>query len=52
MVSMAQCTALAILGGVNRAQRVYAIAFVVVVLTVVGHGTLMPRFARLKGVPS
>ncbi|HJU46741.1 MAG TPA: potassium/proton antiporter [Gaiellaceae bacterium] len=42
--------ALALLSGVPDAQHVYRVVFVVVVVSVVGQGTLVPFAARLLGV--
>jgi len=43
--------AFAVLGGVEDAQRVYGIVFVVVLVSVVGQGTLIPLVARRLGIP-
>jgi len=43
--------AFAILGGVNGANRTYGVVFVVVLLSVVVQGTLLPWVARRLGVP-
>ena len=43
--------AFAVIGGVPSARSVYGIVFVVVLLSVVGQGTLVPVVARLLGIP-
>jgi potassium/hydrogen antiporter len=43
--------AFAVLGGVPDAARVYGIVFVVVLLSVVGQGTLVPRVAEALAIP-
>src|SRR5262249_47051859 len=43
--------AFAILGGVRSADRAYGLVFVVVLLSVVVPGSLLPRAARELGVP-
>jgi potassium/hydrogen antiporter len=43
--------AFAILGGVNGADRAYGLVFVVVLLSVVAQGSLLPWVARRLGVP-
>jgi potassium/hydrogen antiporter len=43
--------AFAVLGGVAGADRVYGIVFVVVLVSVVGQGTLVPLVARALGIP-
>lgn len=43
--------AFALLGGVAGADRVYGIVFVVVLVSVVGQGTLVPFVARALGIP-
>jgi cell volume regulation protein A len=43
--------AFAVLGGVEDAQRVYGIVFVVVLASVVGQGTLVPFMARRLRIP-
>jgi potassium/hydrogen antiporter len=43
--------AFAVLGGVSEADRVYGIVFVVVLLSVLGQGTLVPRVARVLAIP-
>jgi cell volume regulation protein A len=43
--------AFAILAGVEHAQRLYGIVFVVVALSVVVQGTSIPFAASLAGVP-
>jgi cell volume regulation protein A len=43
--------AFAVLGGVPDAERVYAIVLVVVLVSVVGQGTLVPLVARALAVP-
>jgi potassium/hydrogen antiporter len=43
--------AFAILGGVHGAGRAYGVVFVVVLLSVVVQGSLLPRVARGLGVP-
>jgi cell volume regulation protein A len=43
--------AIAILGSVNREHSVYGIAFVVILLSVVGPGKLFRQLAGVKGVP-
>jgi cell volume regulation protein A len=43
--------AFALLGGVAEAERVYGVVFVVVLVSVVGQGTLMPFVARALAVP-
>src|SRR6266498_338208 len=42
--------AFAVLGDVARADRVYGIVFVVVLVSVVGQGTLVPLVARALGI--
>lgn len=43
--------AFAVLGGVTGADRVYGIVFVVVLVSVVGQGTLVPLVARVLDIP-
>jgi potassium/hydrogen antiporter len=43
--------AFALLGGVAGAERVYGVVFVVVLVSVVGQGTLVPFVARALGIP-
>jgi potassium/hydrogen antiporter len=43
--------AFAVLGDVAGADRVYGIVFVVVLVSVVGQGTLVPLVARALGIP-
>jgi cell volume regulation protein A len=43
--------AFAIIGGVDGARSVYGLVFVVVLLSVLGQGTLVPLVARSLGVP-
>jgi cell volume regulation protein A len=43
--------AFAVLGGVAGADRVYGVVFVVVLVSVVGQGTLVPRVARALAIP-
>jgi cell volume regulation protein A len=43
--------AFALLGGVAGAERVYGVVFVVVLLSVVGQGTLVPLVARRLDIP-
>jgi cell volume regulation protein A len=43
--------AFAVLGDVAGANRVYGIVFVVVLVSVVGQGTLVPLVARALGIP-
>ena len=43
--------AFAILGGVDGADNVYGLVFVVVLLSVLGQGTLVPWVARRLGIP-
>jgi cell volume regulation protein A len=43
--------AFAVLGGVPGADRVYGIVFVVVLLSVVGQGTLVPSVAKVLAIP-
>jgi potassium/hydrogen antiporter len=43
--------AFAVLGGVTGAERVYGIVFVVVLLSVIGQGTLVPLVARVVNIP-
>ncbi len=43
--------AFAVLGGVTGANRVYGIVFVVVLVSVIGQGTLVPLAARVLHVP-
>ena len=43
--------AFAILGGVDGARNVYGLVFVVVLLSVLGQGTLVPSVARRLGIP-
>jgi potassium/hydrogen antiporter len=43
--------AFALLGGVAEAERVYGVVFVVVLLSVVGQGTLVPLVARGLDIP-
>jgi len=43
--------AFAVLGEVAEADRVYGIVFVVVLVSVVGQGTLVPFVARTLGIP-
>jgi potassium/hydrogen antiporter len=43
--------AFALLGGVAGAERVYGVVFVVVLLSVVGQGTLVPLVARGLDIP-
>ena len=43
--------AFAILGGVDGADNVYGLVFVVVLLSVLGQGTLVPSVARRLGIP-
>lgn len=43
--------AFALLGGVAGAERVYGVVFVVVLVSVVGQGTLVPLVARTLGIP-
>jgi cell volume regulation protein A len=43
--------ALAFLAPVGEADRIYKLVFVVVTVSVVGQGTLLPLAARLAGVP-
>jgi cell volume regulation protein A len=43
--------AFAILGGVDGADGVYGLVFVVVLLSVLGQGTLVPSVARQLGIP-
>jgi cell volume regulation protein A len=43
--------AFAVIGGVADAQRVYGIVFVVVLVSVIGQGTLIPLAARLLAIP-
>jgi cell volume regulation protein A len=43
--------AFAVLGGVTGADRVYGIVFVVVLLSVIGQGTLVPLVARVVNIP-
>jgi len=43
--------AFAVLGGVARADLVYGVVFVVVLLSVVGQGTLVPFVAKALGIP-
>jgi cell volume regulation protein A len=42
---------LAVFGGVNDAHNVYGLVFVVVLLSVLGQGTLVPWVARRLGIP-
>jgi len=43
--------AFAVLGQVSDAERVYGIVFVVVLVSVVGQGTLVPLVAKTLGIP-
>ena len=43
--------AFAVLGGVAGSDHVYGVVFVVVLISVVGHGTLVPRVARALAIP-
>jgi cell volume regulation protein A len=43
--------AFAVLGGVAGSDRVYGVVFVVVLVSVVGQGTLVPRVARALAIP-
>jgi cell volume regulation protein A len=43
--------AFAVLGGVTGADRVYGIVFVVVLVSVIGQGTLVPLAARVLQIP-
>jgi potassium/hydrogen antiporter len=43
--------AFALLGGVAGAERVYGVVFVVVLISVVGQGTLVPFIARALAIP-
>jgi cell volume regulation protein A len=43
--------AFAVLGGVGGADRVYGIVFVVVLVSVIGQGTLVPVVARVLEIP-
>jgi potassium/hydrogen antiporter len=43
--------AFAVLGGVAGSDHVYGVVFVVVVISVVGQGTLVPRVARALAIP-
>jgi len=43
--------AFALLGGVAGAERVYGVVFVVVLISVVGQGTLVPLVAQTLGIP-
>jgi cell volume regulation protein A len=43
--------AFAVLGGVAHAEHVYGVVFVVVLLSVVGQGTLVPFVARALAIP-
>ena len=43
--------AFAVLGRVAGAERVYGVVFVVVLVSVVGQGTLVPRVARALNIP-
>jgi potassium/hydrogen antiporter len=43
--------AFAVLGGVTGADRVYGIVFVVVLVSVIGQGTLVPLVARVLHIP-
>jgi potassium/hydrogen antiporter len=43
--------AFALLGGVAGAERVYGVVFVVVLISVVGQGTLVPLVARALAIP-
>jgi cell volume regulation protein A len=43
--------AFALLGGVAGAERVYGVVFVVVLVSVVGQGTLVPFVARALAIP-
>jgi NhaP-type Na+/H+ and K+/H+ antiporter len=43
--------AFALLGGVAGAERVYGVVFVVVLISVVGQGTLVPSVARALAIP-
>jgi cell volume regulation protein A len=43
--------AFAVIGGVAEADRVYGIVFVVVLISVVGQGTLVPFVAKTLGIP-
>ena len=43
--------AFAILGGVDEADNVYGLVFVVVLLSVLGQGTLVPWIAGRLGIP-
>ena len=44
--------AFALLGGVAGAERVYGVVFVVVLVSVVGQGTLVPLVARALAIPT
>jgi cell volume regulation protein A len=43
--------AFAVLGGVRNGDRLYGLVFVVVLISVLGQGTLVPLAARLLGIP-
>jgi cell volume regulation protein A len=43
--------AFALLGGITGAERVYGVVFVVVLVSVVGQGTLVPFVARALDIP-
>jgi cell volume regulation protein A len=43
--------AFAVLGGVRDGDRLYGLVFVVVLISVLGQGTLVPHAARLLGIP-
>jgi cell volume regulation protein A len=43
--------AFALLGGVAEAERVYGVVFVVVLVSVIGQGTLVPFVARALDIP-
>jgi potassium/hydrogen antiporter len=43
--------AFAVLGGVRSGDRLYGLVFVVVLISVLGQGTLVPLAARMLGIP-